>query len=422
MSEDASFNLYEMAVAQWQDAADNMDIEPEIVTILGQPKNELMIHFPVRMDDGSYNLFKGYRVQHNNILGPYKGGLRFSPLVHIDEVKALAAWMTFKCALAGVPFGGGKGGVQFNPKEHSTEELMRITRRFAHALGNNIGPEYDIPAPDVGTNAQVMVWIMDTYLNSVAAHERQAVRGVVTGKTLTCGGSQGRDKATGQGVVYCLEEWAEDKGVDLSHCTFVSQGFGNAGFHASVLLHTKGAKLVAASSSRDAVFNPEGIDPHALNRHYQEKGTVGGFPEAETIPNSEVIGIECDILIPAAIENTIRADNVDKIKARVVAEAANGPTRLEADKVLHEKGIDVIPDILCNSGGVIVSYFEWVQNKKSEDWTLEEVDAKLSRRIKTAYKQVAMAQKENGDHARRAAYIVALRRLQRAYRERGIFP
>lgn len=418
----SEFNLYEMAVSQWQKAVESMELEEEIVTILSQPKNELMINFPVRMDNGKYQLFKGYRVQHNNILGPYKGGLRFSPMVHIDEVKALAAWMTFKCALAGVPFGGAKGGVQFDPRQHTVDELMRITRRFTHALGNNIGPEYDIPAPDVGTTPQVMVWIMDTYLNATGALERNAMRGCVTGKTLTCGGSQGRDKATGQGTVYCIEEWAKAHNVDLSKATFVSQGFGNAGFHASVLLVAMGAKLVGASTSRGAVTNPKGIDPVALNHFYQENRTVAGFPEAETIDVDDIIGIECDILIPAAIENQIRADNADKVKARVVAEAANGPTTPEADAILSEKGTAVIPDILCNSGGVIVSYFEWVQNKKSEDWDLEEVDRKLSTRIRAAYHRVNDKMKESGQNSRTAAYMVALNRLQRAYRERGIFP
>lgn len=418
----SNFNLYQMAVSQWRHAAEVAQIEPWIVTILAQPKNELMVNFPVKMDDGDYRLFKGYRVQHNNIRGPYKGGMRYADSVHIDEVKALAAWMTFKCALVNVPFGGGKGGVQFNPKEQSSGELMRITRRFVHALGTNVGPEYDIPAPDVGTNAQTMVWMMDTYLNATGASLRNAMRGVVTGKTLDCGGSLGRDKATGQGTVFCIEEWARDNNFDLSKSTFVSQGFGNAGYHASRLMAANGAKLVAASTSRGAIYNEKGIDPEALNKWVLEKKTAAGFPEGETIAVDQLLGVKADILIPAAIENQIRADTVDQIDVKLVAEAANGPTTPEADKVLESKGIEVIPDILCNAGGVIVSYFEWVQNKNSQSWDLETVDTKLEATILKAYRDVKKVMKENKQSARTGAYVVALRRLQRAYQERGVFP
>jgi len=419
---DSAINLYETAVKQWTSAADSIELEPWIRTILGQPKNEIMIHFPVKMDDGEYRLFKGYRVQHNNILGPYKGGMRFHPAVHIDEVKALATWMTFKCSLAGIPFGGGKGGVQFDPKTHSEGELRRLTRRFTHALGSNIGPEYDIPAPDVGTNAETMVWMMDTFLNSTSAQYRYSQSGVVTGKTLECGGSEGRDKATAQGAVFTIEEWAEEREVDLSKATTVIQGFGNAGSWTAKLLAAHGTKLLATCNSRAAIYNDKGIDVAALTKFYAQNRDLTKFPGAETISMTDFWKIKCDVLVPAALENQITSENVADIDAKLVAEAANGPITLAADQELMSRGIDVIPDILCNAGGVIVSYFEWVQNKKSEHWELEEVDTKLSKRIRKAYRKMRDFQDSNGVTARTAAYAVALLRIQAAYRQRQIFP
>jgi glutamate dehydrogenase (NAD(P)+) len=342
--------------------------------------------------------------------------------VHIDEVKALAAWMTFKCALMGIPFGGAKGGIQFDPRERTPGEIMRITRRFAHALGSNIGPDYDIPAPDVGTNPQIMVWIMDTFMNANPSGSRHSMRGIVTGKTLTCGGSEGRDKATGQGVVYCIEEWAKDNDVDLTKVSFTVQGFGNVGFHAARLLTGHGARLLGVSTWEGAVRSEHGIDPYDLKRWETDHGTIKGYPDAEAIPMEDLIKIKADIFIPAAVENQIRGDNVGDLDVRLVAEAANGPTNPEADAIIQEKGIDVIPDILCNAGGVTVSYFEWVQNKKSESWELEEVDRKLGVKMRHAWREVRHVRQSDGHSTRRAAYIVALRRLQMAYRERGIFP
>jgi len=332
--------------------------------------------------------------------------------------------MAFKCALVNIPLGGAKGGVEINPKEHSQTELMRVTRRFAHALGENIGPDYDIPAPDVGTNAQTMVWMMDTHINSTAAHNRFAMRGVVTGKTLTTGGSLGRDKATAQGAVYTLESWAECQKFDLSKCTFVVQGFGNAGSWAAKLLCEKGAKLLAASNSRGSVYNDKGIDPDALLAYIAEHKDPAGFPGAESIPDKQLWQIKADVLIPAAFESQIDGNNAGDIDVKVIAEAANGPTSPEADDILREKGIRVIPDILCNSGGVIVSYFEWVQNRKYEAWELEEVDRKLHRLITIAYDATEDARQryDLGEDTRTAAYLVALERIQHAYRERGIFP
>jgi len=421
-SDNESLNLYEMAVAQWRSAAAEISLEPWIATILSQPKNEIMIHFPVRMDSGEYRLFKGYRVQHNNILGPYKGGIRFHPNVHIDEVKALATWMTFKCALIHLPFGGGKGGVQFDPKQCSRGEQMRLTRRFTHALGNNIGPEYDIPAPDVNTNAQTMVWMMDTYMNSTAAHNRDSMRGVVTGKTLEVGGSEGRDKATGQGTVYCIEEWAAQKKFDLSKATFITQGFGNAGSWASSLLARHGSRLLATCNSRHAIYSERGIDVEALRLHYDRTDDLSTFRAAQVIPLAEFWKIKADILIPAALERQLTLANVGDVEVKLVAEAANGPTTLAADEVLESRGIDVIPDILCNAGGVCVSYFEWVQNKKSEHWDLEEVDRKLETKIKNAFRRVSTWKSERNLSSRTAAFAVALERIRAAYLQREIFP
>jgi len=416
--------LFETAQNQWARAAELLELEPWITMILSEPKNEIRVNFPVLMDDGQYRLFKGYRVQHNNILGPYKGGIRYHPGIDINKLKALASWMAFKCALVDLPLGGAKGGVEVNPKEYSKNELMRITRRFTHGLGENIGPDYDIPAPDVGTNAQTMVWMMDTHINATNAHDRFAMRGVVTGKTLACGGSLGRDKATAQGVVYTLESWAERRGFNFDGATFVVQGFGNAGSWTARLLCQKGAKLLAASNSRGVIYNDKGIDPNALLAYLEKHKDPSGFSGAESIPDKQLWQIKADVLIPAALESQIDGDNVGDIDVKVIAEAANGPTSPAADDVLREKGITVIPDILCNAGGVIVSYFEWVQNRKNERWELEEVDRKLRRLMTVAYDAVEEAGKrfDLGQDTRTAAYLVALERIQAAYQDRGIFP
>ena len=416
--------LFETAQNQWARAAELLELEPWITMILSEPKNEIRVNFPVLMDDGQYRLFKGYRVQHNNILGPYKGGIRYHPGIDINKLKALASWMAFKCALVDLPLGGAKGGVEVNPKEYSKNELMRITRRFTHGLGENIGPDYDIPAPDVGTNAQTMVWMMDTHINATNAHDRFAMRGVVTGKTLACGGSLGRDKATAQGVVYTLESWAERRGFNFDGATFVVQGFGNAGSWVAKLLCEKGAKLLAASNSRGVVYNDKGIDPGALLAYLAEHRDPSGFTGAESIPDKQLWQIKADILIPAALESQIDEGNVGDIDVKVIAEAANGPTTPAADDVLRGNGITVIPDILCNAGGVVVSYFEWVQNRKNERWELEEVDRKLRQLMTVAYDAAEEAGKrfDLGQDTRTAAYLVALGRMQRAYQERGIFP
>jgi glutamate dehydrogenase (NAD(P)+) len=341
------------------------------------------------MDDGRIDMFTGYRVQHNNVLGPYKGGLRFHPAVDIDEVRALATWMTWKGALTNIPFGGAKGGIQFDPSECTCAEMERITRRFTFALGNNIGPEYDIPAPDVNTNAQIMAWILDTYLSTKPPHERQACVHVVTGKPVESGGSLGRDKATGQGVVYTIEEWSKDKKFDLKGATYTVQGFGNVGFWAACLLKQLGSKLIAVEDASGAISNPDGIDPEDLFEYAKKNnGLISGYPKAKPIDHKTLFQSKADIFIPVALENQITADTAPLLNVKVVAEGANGPTDPDGDAILQKKEIDLIPDILCNSGGVIVSYFEWLQNKRSEFWDLEEVDGKLHKKIVDAYERV----------------------------------
>ena len=414
--------LFGSVTRQFDKAADLMRLDPDIRRILATTKNEVVIHFPVKMDDGRVEVFSGYRVQHNDTLGPFKGGLRYHPAVCIDEVRALAAWMTWKSAIVDIPFGGAKGGVQFDPLECSPGEMQRITRRFTFALGCNIGPEYDIPAPDVNTNAQIMAWIMDTYLATVPPHERSANVHVVTGKPVASGGSLGRDKATGQGVVFMIEEWAKDNGFDLEGATYTVQGFGNVGSWAARLLKPLGAKLVAVQDATGCIVNRDGIDPDSLTGHCREHGGVAGCASGDPVDCDTFVRTPADIFIPAALENQITAETAPHMDVRLVAEGANGPTDPEGDAILQEKGIDVIPDILCNAGGVIVSYFEWLQNKRSEFWDLEEVDTKLHRKLVSAYGRVRDTAKEHQTDWRTAAYIVALRRLEKSYKERGLFP
>ncbi|MBD3285896.1 glutamate dehydrogenase [candidate division WOR-3 bacterium] len=416
-------SVYDNVTRQFDKAADLMNLNPEIRKILSRTTNEVIVNFPVKMDDGRVEMFTGYRVQHNNALGPYKGGLRYHPAVDIDEVRALATWMSWKSAIVDIPFGGGKGGVQCEPGKYSQTELERISRRFTYALGSNIGPEYDIPAPDVNTNAQIMAWILDTYLSTMPAHERQASVHVVTGKPVESGGSIGRDKATGQGVVFTIEEWARDKNFDLKGATYFVQGYGNVGSWASRLLKSHGSVLLAAEDVSGAVFNPKGIDPDDLYQYaLKNKGLVGGYPKAETVDHQTFLATKADIFIPAALENQITAETAPGLNVKLVAEGANGPTNPEGDAILFERGIEVLPDVLCNAGGVVVSYFEWLQNKRSEFWDLQEVDAKLHRKLVAGYERVRTTAAEYKVDWRTAAYIVALTRLETVYKERGIFP
>jgi len=415
-------SVYDNVTYQFNKSSDLMKLDPEIRKILSKTTNEIIIHFPVKMDDGCIEMFTGYRVQHNNALGPYKGGLRYHPAVDIDEVRALATWMTWKTAILNIPFGGAKGGIQFDPSKYSYAELERITRRFTFGLGNNIGPEYDIPAPDVNTNPQIMAWILDTYLSTVPSLERHRSTHVVTGKPVESGGSQGRDKATGQGVVFLIEQWAKDNNFKLQGATYIVQGFGNVGSWASRIMKVHKSKLIACEDATGAIFNADGIDPDDLTDYAEEQPGIAGYPKSKSIDHSTFLKTQADIFIPAALENQITADTAPLLNVKLVAEGANGPTDPDGDAILEEKGIDVLPDILCNAGGVTVSYFEWLQNKRSEFWELEEVDTKLHRMMVNAYKRVQDTAKKFNTDWRTAAYIVAFNRLGKVYKERGIFP
>lgn len=415
-------NLFDVVTAQLHRGYEAIKLEPDVAGILGQPKNELIIHFPVRLKSGEVRMFKGYRVQHNNILGPYKGGVRYHQDVYLDECKALASWMTWKCALARLPYGGGKGGVKFDPRGFDADDLERITRRFTHALGTNIGPEYDIPAPDVGTNSQTMDWMMDTYVNINSSVDRQGLKRVVTGKSIACGGSQGREAATGQGVVYCIQEWAHSKRFSLDGSTLAVQGYGNVGSNTARILSRMGVTLTAVGDHTGYYRNPEGFNPHKLADHAKKNRSLDGYPGGKRISREEFFASEVDIFVPAALELQIGGDEAKEIRAKVVVEGANGPTDLDGDRVLAERGIDVIPDILANSGGVIVSYYEWLQNKRSESWEAEEVITRLERRMRRNYQAVVDKARDLKTDYRTASYAIALERLRDVYRARGIWP
>jgi glutamate dehydrogenase (NAD(P)+) len=415
-------NFFQVVLQQLAASMDAVGTDRNVRLVLSEPKNEVIVNFPARMDDGNWRLFTGYRIQHNNIFGPYKGGIRFSEHVTQAEVKALAALMTYKCALMQIPFGGAKGGVRVNPRLHSLSEIERITRRFTHDLGSNIGPEYDIPAPDMGTNAQTMVWMMDTYMNGYGIATKNANRGVVTGKSLNAGGSVGREKATGQGVVFAIDEWAEETSFSLEASSFIVQGFGNVGSHAAMILAKAGAKLLAVNDHTGSVRNDAGIDPKALTEHVRATGGVAGFADAASCDKDTFWSTKCDIVIPAALEFQLGKHEAELLDCRVVAEGANGPTTPDGDAVLLKRGITVLPDILANAGGVVVSYHEWIQNKRSESWHLKEVDSRLRYRMRDAYSRMRAIAKELGVDNRTAAFSEALRRLETAYLERGIFP
>ncbi len=406
------------ALAQFDRAADHLQLDEGVRGVLRLPKREWTVHFPVVMDDDRVRMFTGYRVHHNLSRGPAKGGIRYHPSTDLDEVRALAMWMTWKCALVGVPFGGAKGGVTCDPGTMSQGELMRMTRRFATELQGIIGPERDIPAPDVGTNAQTMAWIMDTH----SMHRGYSVPGIVTGKPVEIGGSLGRSDATGQGVVYCIERAVQKLGMKGSPIRVAVQGFGNVGEATARLLHEAGFRIVAASDVRGGVTSEKGLDPQLLRRHMVETGSIVGTPGSQPISNDELLSMDVDVLVLAALENQVRVDNADRVRCRILAEGANGPTTPEADRILEERGIVVIPDILCNSGGVIVSYFEWVQNREADFWTLEQINSRLKSRILETMDRVwERAESEETDH-RLAAHALAVGRVADATRLRGLYP
>ncbi|MDX9749478.1 MAG: Glu/Leu/Phe/Val dehydrogenase [Flavobacteriales bacterium] len=415
--------MYEVVMAQFDRAADTMRLDPGIRKILAKTNSEIVVHFPVKLDDGTIEVFTGYRVQHNNALGPYKGGLRYHATVDIDSARALAIWMTWKTALAGLPYGGAKGGVAINPKLYSQNELERITRRFTYALGDNIGPELDIPAPDVNTNPQIMAWIADTYSSTKSPATRFSNLHVVTGKPLGAGGLEGRDRATGFGVVATVKAWARHRGKDLKGMRFIVQGYGNVGYWTAHFLTAEGAVLVGVQDATACYHEPAGIDPEALFAHSTANGrNIAGFSGAGSIDPEGFFAIPCEIVVPAALGNQITAANAGGIKALLVAEGANGPTDTAGEAILRQNGVDIIPDILCNSGGVIGSYYEWLQNKRSELWKIEDVLGMIQDKVGTAFDLVVGTAEEFGTDWRTSAYIAALRRLEKTYMERGIFP
>jgi glutamate dehydrogenase (NAD(P)+) len=414
--------LLRNVINSFNEACKLTNLTPRIQTILKQPKNELIVNFPVKLDNGEMKLFKGYRIQHNNILGPFKGGFRFHPQVNLDEVKGLAMLMTLKCSLVGLPFGGAKGGVKFNPKDYSSEELERITRRFVHALGDNIGPNFDIPAPDMGTNAQIMNWMMDTYVNTSGSLDRQCLKGVVTGKSVTVGGTKGRAQATGFGVVMCVEEWMKQQNLDIASQTFAIQGFGNVGSWAAKRLDSLGAKVVAVNDFAGTLYMKNGIPVRQLKEYIMNNGTIEGFMEQKLLSREEFFAVDADVMIPAALENQICQEEALNLKVKLVAEGANGPVNNAADKILNERGIEVLPDILANSGGVIVSYFEWLQNRSNDYWHERHVLEKLQDKITQAYHEVYDLSTSLGVCKRKAAYVKALKNLENVYIERGVFP
>ena len=400
-------NPYEAALRQLDIAARKLNLNAGIHEMLKRPKRSLIVNIPVVMDDGSIRVFTGYRVQYNDALGPTKGGIRYHPNVTLDEVTALAAWMTWKTAVTGLPLGGGKGGVRCNPKEMSKSELECLTRGYTRALAKFIGPFTDIPAPDVYTDAQTMAWILDEYSGIVGYN----AFGVVTGKPVQVGGSLGRNEATSRGLMYTVIEAAKHLGLKLKGATVAVQGYGNVGFHAARLLYGIGCKIIAVSDSRGGIHNPEGLDPTKVQEHKSKTGSVVDYPDSKIITNEQLLELGCDILVPAALENQITKTNADKIKARIVAEGANGPTTPEADAILFKNDVFMIPDILANSGGVIVSYFEQVQNQMNYYWTEDEVRAKLENTITKAFRDVLTTAQQHNVNMRTAAYLVSVKRV-----------
>ncbi|HEX6261557.1 MAG TPA: Glu/Leu/Phe/Val dehydrogenase [Actinomycetota bacterium] len=403
---------------QLDQAAQIMDLPANVHEILKHPKRILQVAIPVQMDDGSLRVFTGFRVHHNTSRGPSKGGIRYHPDVSLDEVKALAMWMTWKCALVGIPYGGAKGGVIVNPKELSRKELERMTRRYASEILPLIGPERDIPAPDMGTDDQIMAWIMDTY----SMNQGYSVPGVVTGKPVSVGGSLGRGTATARGVVYVTVATLKHLGFPVDQSRVVIQGYGKVGGPVVRLLHDQGCRVVGVSDVMGGVYNPRGLSPMALASYQEETRTVSGFPGGDSIASDEVLEVEADVVIPAALEGVITEDNAERIQAKVVVEAANGPTTPEADEILHDRGILVVPDILANAGGVTVSYFEWVQDIQAYFWSEDEVNERLREIMESAHVQVIQLAEEKKATMRQAATMIGVQRVAEAIETRGLFP
>jgi glutamate dehydrogenase (NAD(P)+) len=413
-----SGTAWQQALEQLDQAARIMNLDPDVHEVFRNPKRTLEVSIPIRLDEGSVKAFTGYRVHHNTSRGPSKGGIRYHPGVNLDEVKALAMWMTWKCAVVNIPYGGAKGGVVVDPKALSRSELERLTRRYASEILPLIGPERDIPAPDVGTDEQIMAWIMDTY----SMNQGYSVPGVVTGKPLSVGGSAGRRASTARGVMYVTVATLKNLAMPVDEARVVVQGFGKVGQPVVELLHDQGCLVVGVGDVGGAVYHPRGLSPVGLAAHNEEAGTVAGYDGGEPVTGEELLALECDVVVPAALEGVITEENAESIRARIVVEAANGPTTTEADEVLHDRGIHVVPDILANAGGVAVSYFEWVQDIQAFFWTADEVNARLRRVMEDAYVDVLELAEDRKVTMRQAATILGVSRVAEAHTTRGLFP
>jgi glutamate dehydrogenase (NAD(P)+) len=414
----SSGSAWESALSQLDEAARTMDLDPGVHEVLRNPRRALEVSIPVRMDDGQIQVFKGYRVHHNTSRGPSKGGIRYHPAVTLEEVKALAMWMTWKCAVVNIPYGGAKGGVIVDPGKLSMGELQRLTRRYASELLPFIGPERDIPAPDLGTNEQIMAWIMDTY----STREGFSVPGVVTGKPLAIGGSAGRSLATARGVMYVTLATLKHLGMSVEDARVVVQGYGNVGGGTVELLHQQGCLIVGVSDVKGGVYNPDGLSPQGLRAHRERTGSIVGYEGGQTVTNEELLELECDVLIPAAIEGQLTEENAARVRASVIVEAANGPTTPEADEIFKDRGILVVPDILANAGGVTVSYFEWVQDLQAFYWTEDEVNDRLRQIMERSYVDVLALAEERKVTMRTAATILGVQRVAEAHVTRGLYP
>jgi glutamate dehydrogenase (NAD(P)+) len=410
-------NPFEAMIARFDVAAKKLDLDPGLYKVLTHPEKQIIVSVPIRRDNGEVEVYTGYRVLHNTSRGPAKGGIRFDMAVTLDEVKALAAWMTWKCAVVNVPFGGAKGGVICDPSTMSNAELERLTRRYTSGIIETLGPDSDVPAPDVNTNERMMAWIMDTY----SMHKRHTVTAVVTGKPVSMGGSLGRREATGRGCMFVTREALKHLRMPMKDARIAVQGFGNVGSISAQLMHNEGAKVIAVSDKHGGIHNPKGIDIDAALAYVASKKSLAGFPGAESITNEQLLALECDVLVPAAMENVITAENAKSIKAKIICEGANGPTTPAADTILREKGIFVIPDILANAGGVTVSYFEWVQDRGGYFWDEDTVNQRLERIMVKAFDEVvSMAEQKNVDN-RIAAYMLAMDRVAAVHKLRGMY-
>lgn len=411
-------SAFDSVVKQLDIIAQRIGLDPNVLEQLKHPRRVLVVAVPVRMDDSKVIVHTGYRVQYNRWRGPFKGGVRYHPSVSLDEVKALAAWMTFKTAIVDIPYGGAKGGIVCDPKQLSMGELERLTRRYTSMIMDEIGPFKDVPAPDVGTDAQVMAWMMDTY----SSLKGYSVPEIVTGKPVSLGGSLGREGATGRGVAICAREAADKTGLRMKGSTVAVQGFGKVGFSAAKVLNEMGCKIIAISDSKGCIINQNGINPDQIKQHKDETGSVIGFKECKETSHEELFSLGCDILVPAALENVITKHNVDQVDAKIIVEGANGPTTPEADDALFERGIFVVPDILANAGGVTVSYFEWVQNLNRDKWLLETVNQRLERKMVEVFAEVYNKAQEEHASMRTAAYMIAVGRVADAHMMLGLFP